>query len=135
MSLDNDEEDNIISDYYAVQESLDGIATPLEIVQQNKSSQHHKSGGSAFTVSDHTTCTHVELWSVPGSNKGTEEMISLAQPKSWIKRCIHFYKSESLLIEVSAAIIAAKMYPRLGAEFLFPDVTAHWIAVIVIFCK
>lgn len=55
------------------------------------------------------------------------------QPSSWKERIVHFYQKESLLIEVTIAILLAKIYPRLGAEYLFPDVTAHWIAVVIIF--
>jgi len=43
------------------------------------------------------------------------------------------YEKHSLLIEVSLAILFAYIYPTLGAKYLFPDITAHWIAVILIF--
>jgi hypothetical protein len=52
--------------------------------------------------------------------------------KSWL---FNFYKKDSLLIDVLLVILIAKIYPRLGAEFLYPEITAHWVAVIVIFCK
>ena len=57
------------------------------------------------------------------------------EPKSWIERIRHLYEKESLLIEVTLAILFAKIYPRLGAVYLFPEITAHWIAVVIIFCK
>uniref|UniRef100_A0A7S3VCT1 Sodium/bile acid cotransporter n=1 Tax=Chaetoceros debilis TaxID=122233 RepID=A0A7S3VCT1_9STRA len=55
------------------------------------------------------------------------------EPKSWIERIRHLYEKESLLIEVTLAILFAKIYPRLGAVYLFPEITAHWIAVVIIF--
>ena len=50
------------------------------------------------------------------------------------ERILKFYEEESLLIEVSLGIILARLYPILGAKYLVPEITAHWIAVIFIFC-
>jgi hypothetical protein len=46
----------------------------------------------------------------------------------------HFYSSEGLLVEVVLAITAAYIYPQLGADYFYPNITAHWVAVIIIFC-
>lgn len=58
-----------------------------------------------------------------------------SEPKTWRQRISHLYEKESLLIEVTLAIVFAKIYPQLGAVYLFPEITAHWIAVVIIFCK
>ena len=45
------------------------------------------------------------------------------------------YRKETLLVEVLIVIMLAKIYPRIGTDFVFPEITAHWIAVMTIFCK
>jgi Cu/Ag efflux pump CusA len=47
----------------------------------------------------------------------------------------YIYRKETLLVEVLIVIMLAKIYPRIGTEFVFPEITAHWIAVMTIFCK
>lgn len=44
-----------------------------------------------------------------------------------------FYKKNSFLILVAIAILLAYAYPPIGAKYLAPNITATWIAVIVIF--
>lgn len=44
-----------------------------------------------------------------------------------------FYTSNSFLILVVVAILLAYAYPKLGAEYLYPQYTATWVAVIIIF--
>ncbi len=53
----------------------------------------------------------------------------------WKKKLWHLYEKECLLVEVMLAILLAYCYPKLGAVYIYPNVTAHWIAVIIIFCK
>lgn len=45
----------------------------------------------------------------------------------------YIYRKETLLVEVLIVIMLAKIYPRIGTEFVFPEITAHWIAVMTIF--
>ena len=44
-----------------------------------------------------------------------------------------FYWTNEFLIHVIIVILIAKAYPSLGSKFLFPEITATWIAVIFIF--
>lgn len=48
--------------------------------------------------------------------------------------CVDFYFTNEFLVLVVVAILLARAYPPLGAEYLRPDITATWIAVIFIFC-
>ena len=45
------------------------------------------------------------------------------------------YATHSLLIGIIVAILVAKAYPPLGAIYLYPQITATWIAVMFIFGK
>ncbi len=49
------------------------------------------------------------------------------------RECSAIHAKNSFLILVVLAILLAYAYPPLGAVYLFPDVTADWLAVIVIF--
>ena len=57
------------------------------------------------------------------------------QIMKWKEMLIHAYEKETLLVEVAVAIIFAYYLPELGQNYLHPEITAHWIAVIIIFCK
>jgi sodium/bile acid cotransporter 7 len=56
------------------------------------------------------------------------------QSKLW-KQVVAFYFANEFMILAILAIIIAKAYPPLGANYLKPKITASWIAVIFIFCK
>ena len=47
----------------------------------------------------------------------------------------NFYKKNSLLIRAIFGILIAYAYPPLGAQYLQPQITATWIAVLIIFGK
>lgn len=49
------------------------------------------------------------------------------------QKCIQFYWVNEFLILVVIVICLAKAYPPLGAEYLYPQITATWMAVIFIF--
>ncbi len=51
------------------------------------------------------------------------------------KRSISFYHANEFLILVVLAILLAKAYPPLGKVYVAPQITATWIAVIIIFSK
>ena len=57
------------------------------------------------------------------------------QPTKILDRLKHFYEKESLLIEVGIVVFLAYLYPPFGAIYIAPEITAHWVAVIIIFCK
>ena len=53
----------------------------------------------------------------------------------WIKRwLIDFYRTNEFLVLIVLAIIFARVYPPLGADYVVPRITSTWIAVIFIFC-
>jgi len=44
-----------------------------------------------------------------------------------IKKClVDFYQKNLFLLKAILAIIIAKLYPPLGAEYMYPDITAQW---------
>ena len=43
------------------------------------------------------------------------------------------YRSNSFLIHIIIVILLAYLYPPLGAIYFYPQITASWIAVIIIF--
>ena len=53
-------------------------------------------------------------------------------PSFWTKLC-NFYTKNSFLILALLAILLAYAYPKLGNTYLYPQYTATWIAVIIIF--
>lgn len=57
--------------------------------------------------------------------------IGLCQ-KIWNRWC-KIYKKNDFIIQVIIAILLARAYPPLGAEYLQPQITSTWIAVLFIF--
>lgn len=75
-----------------------------------------------------------------GQKGGAEEIASSGEnekSKSLCKRVwdrlLLFYGNNDFLCLVVTAIFLARAYPPLGAEYLQPDITSTWIAVIFIF--
>lgn len=52
---------------------------------------------------------------------------------SCLQRIAAFYFGNEFLILIIAAILLARAYPPLGAEYLAPEITATWLAVCIIF--
>ena len=44
-----------------------------------------------------------------------------------------FYGNNDFICQVVIVILLARAYPPLGAEYLFPEITSTWIAVLFIF--
>ena len=80
-----------------------------------------------------------ELASVPPSNlnidASSDESAEEASPPSLKERVIKLWWEYEFLFLVIVAIGIARAYPPLGAEFVAPDITATWIAVMLIFGK
>jgi sodium/bile acid cotransporter 7 len=105
--MDREEEDeDLARQYFTVKESLDA----MNGVSSSEEKTHHTKDEADDEPTEPVSCL-----------------------ESLKRRVIHICENESLLVMVSIAILLAYIYPRLGAEFLFPEVTAHWIAVILIF--
>ena len=58
-----------------------------------------------------------------------------ATPPSLKDRLVKVWWEYEFLFMVIVAICIARAYPPLGAEFVYPDITATWIAVMLIFGK
>ena len=68
-------------------------------------------------------------------SKHSERCMEFHQDLLRLKECLaHIYEKETLLVEVGLAILAAYVIPHFGM-YLQPHITAHWIAVVLIFCK
>lgn len=52
---------------------------------------------------------------------------------SILQRLVQFYWDQEFLILVVIVILLARAYPPLGADYLQPEITATWMAVIFIF--
>jgi len=61
-----------------------------------------------------------------------EEDDRVSRLSCW-QRIVEFYQHDSLLIDVAISIFIAWLWPPLGAQYCVPGVTAHWVAVIIIF--
>lgn len=64
------------------------------------------------------------------SNDSNEEKDT--KPTLW-DRFVKIYWDNEFLIQILAAILAARAYPPIGATYLYPDITATWLVVIFIF--
>lgn len=66
-------------------------------------------------------------------NKEETANLGMSPNHTLCDRFQHFYKSESLLIEVATVIFLAYLNPPIGEIYIAPEITAHWIAVMIIF--
>ena len=83
----------------------------LETVNENSTEAVPHSSSTTTTTTTTTTITKEDVWT-----------------KLW-----NFYEEYEILILFFIVIGLAKLYPPLGAQDVFPHVTATWIAVIFIF--
>jgi hypothetical protein len=68
-----------------------------------------------------------------GSVSADEQQPSCLQ-KAWRKWC-DFCTENEFVVLVVVAICLARAYPPLGADYLQPEITSTWIAVVFIFGK
>lgn len=71
----------------------------------------------------------------PQSEDGSEsadKQEPSCQQKAWRKWC-DFYAENEFVVLVIVVICLARAYPPLGADYLQPQITSTWIAVIFIF--
>jgi solute carrier family 10 (sodium/bile acid cotransporter), member 7 len=50
-----------------------------------------------------------------------------------LSQCTSFYCANEFLLLIVTSILLARAYPPLGAVYLYPDITATWIAVCALF--
>lgn len=92
---------------------------------------HHLSDNDNFMYRSQEQDHHSSSYNIQNMSSRTyQDMIITLQ-----KKMKQIYQKETLLVEVVIVILLAKIYPRIGVEFVFPEITAHWIAVMTIFCK
>mmetsp|Transcript_13929 Transcript_13929/g.38517 ORF Transcript_13929/g.38517 Transcript_13929/m.38517 type:complete len:418 (+) Transcript_13929:192-1445(+) len=82
---------------------------------------------SVHVPADETTPS-ADATSIPSSGDDSEQ-----KKPSFAARLCTFYRQNEFLLLVIAAILLARAYPPLGAEYLAPHITATWIAVCIIF--
>jgi solute carrier family 10 (sodium/bile acid cotransporter), member 7 len=87
-------------------------------------------------------CINEELKEETPPSSSSENLDDDASPRTQSFLCfsptvreklVAFYWEQEFLILIIAAILLAKAYPPLGADYLKPDITSTWIAVIIIF--
>ena len=75
-------------------------------------------------------CTLSTMETLAGSDDDKSD--EPEQPSLWV-RLGEIYRDNEFLILVICAILLARAYSPLGAEYLVPEITATWIAVCIIF--
>jgi len=106
--MDTKEENDVQKQYFSVKESLSALSSPAQTPIKNGKELPEQI-----------------------SEAGESELENT--PRGCGDKIREYYEKETLLIEVSLAVILAYIYPPLGGKYFFPDITAHWIAVIIIF--
>ena len=138
----NKDENDIQNQYFAAKESLDMMSVTSGMT--SGSYDMHALNSLSHSMDPSPTITIKKkngMRSVPEQSNGDsagnsdDDNSHDDNPQTWKEKFVHFYAKEGLLIEVLMAILLARAYPKLGAIYLFPEVTAHWIAVIIIFCE
>lgn len=141
----NDDENDVTNQYHAIRDSIDAMAKTRSIVGGHSSNYRNPNQCDLTNLSSFDPSVPPELIvkeksgqdqdQTERSDKTEDADLTSTSQLTWMEKFSHFYEKEGLLIEVVLAIFFARLYPQLGAIYLFPDVTAHWIAVIIIFCK
>lgn len=101
-------------------------ATAEEPREPETSAETHES--SEVVEGMHETSKNDEA----GNSIPAKEDDDAPQP-TLVERLWSFYVSNEFLILVVIAILLARAYPPLGADYLQPKITATWIAVVFIF--
>lgn len=130
-SLDHNDDDNYepSTSYYMVQDSCQSSLDE----KHNTNALENESKLSTILQSNHTNESHCQHFKQP-----QEETTISSFPNKInyiLNQMKQIYRKETLLVEVLIVIMLAKIYPRIGTDFVFPEITAHWIAVMTIFCK
>lgn len=139
----NDDENDVTNQYHAIRDSIDAMAKTRSIVGGHSSNYRNPNQCDLTNLSSFDPSVPPELIvkeksgqdqdQTERSDKTEDADLTSTSQLTWMEKFSHFYEKEGLLIEVVLAIFFARLYPQLGAIYLFPDVTAHWIAVIIIF--
>lgn len=68
-----------------------------------------------------------------GPQKEKQEEEEVGPPPGIFNRLRRFYGNNDFICQIILVILLARAYPPLGAEYLQPQITSTWIAVIFIF--
>jgi solute carrier family 10 (sodium/bile acid cotransporter), member 7 len=110
------------------------IASPEEIPSDNVLNiSPHNDSLSLVTSSPNDIQTPSALTSENESKDKDSQTESSNHITKLCHRLIEFYWQQEFLIHILLSILLAFAYPPLGAIYLAPQITATWIAVILIF--
>lgn len=127
--------------FHAIQDSdaTDIIITQISTINHNlniiNDNKRINDDNNGTTKIDQESNDIIEEEETNNNHNNHHDNSHLSILSTWKKKLWHLYEKECLLVEVMLAIFIAYCYPKLGAVYIHPNVTAHWIAVIIIFCK
>jgi hypothetical protein len=121
-------------------------ATTITPTQKDSSVTDEEDAGSDDTTTDHKPKKSRSFKMFPKSNEDdnankasleSREEKEQAEPQrpSYSSQFWKIYSQYEFLILIVIGICVAKAYPPLGAEYVHPEITANWVAVMFIFCK
>jgi hypothetical protein len=99
--------------------------------QTTSQSSNHIPSIDASSYPDESDLTH-NVHSNHMNEEKVQPKCSLL-PSSFWTSVWKFYNDFEILILFGLAVIVAKIYPPLGSIYLYPKITATWIAVVFIF--
>lgn len=110
-------------------------STPRRESEDSPSSEEKRNTTKSYgTTDDDAETGETSQQESPPETDATPAPPAPLYKRIWQKWCKFYYKN-SFLVLVVCAILIAYAYPPLGAEYLRPDITATWIAVLFIFGK
>jgi sodium/bile acid cotransporter 7 len=84
--------------------------------------------GESTVVSKNSATTNND-----NEDEGDEDQEQVSKCKQIWNAWCKFYNKNEFIIQVIIAILLARAYPPLGADYLQPDITSTWICVLFIF--
>jgi len=110
--------------------------SPKELLDPETLSGQHKQDDNknevmASTTSMEENTLHEEPSSLPQQEQ--QDDADAPPPPTFCQKLVAFFWEYEFLILIAVSILLAKAYPPLGAEYLYPDITATWLAVCFIF--
>jgi len=112
-------------------ESTEPVDKTTELITHNDDKQDNSNEEPVNETEQDCEAAEPPL-SAPVASEGGNEDSEDAKP-TLRRRLIDFYWQNEFLILVVIVILLAKAYPPLGAQYLAQEITAGWIAVMIIF--
>ncbi len=117
----------------SLEQSNDKTTTMKSILSEDTANEDESGDENDYHIAPDENVTMKKI--SEESEHDEASLKSEEQPPTILDRLKHFYEKESLLIEVGIVVFLAFLYPPMGAIYIAPEITAHWVAVIIIFCK